>query len=121
MLCNTVGTVLSWGILTMVYLTPSDVTKIPVVVLDLEKNTLTWKSSLVIFVSLIICFLFASFSILKPYVGDIGILSLMYIIFMFGTGLLSAVEFNALNWHTLMLLGNILFYLLYWYIYSNII
>lgn len=37
--------------------------------------------------------------------GDIGIISLCYLAIMFGSGMLTEVDFNSLSWHTLFLVG----------------
>ena len=98
------GTLISWLIIMYIY-PPTNVNKIPVVVIDLESSKITTKSFIVIIVSLITCVMFASFTYFKSIFGGIGIVALSYIVFMYGTGLLSEVDFNSLSWHTLMLLG----------------
>ncbi len=56
-------------------------------------------------VSSIAIILFGTSSLLMNYFGDIGIISLCYIGFMFATGMLTEVDFNSLSWHTLFLVG----------------
>jgi phosphate transporter len=41
----------------------------------------------------------------RDILGDLGIVSLIFVVIMFGSGLLTTVDFNSFNWHTLMLLG----------------
>jgi phosphate transporter len=48
---------------------------------------------------------FASFGLFKPYFGDISTMALLYASFMFGSGILTELDFNSLSWHTLFLLA----------------
>lgn len=87
-------TIVSWSIL--LYLTkPFDVRRIPVVVYDTSaaaQSATSPRSLVVIVASLLVCIAFAGFSVFKPYFGDIGIIALCYIVFMFGSGLLTEVQ-----------------------------
>ncbi len=49
--------------------------------------------------------LFATSSLTSHIFGDIGIIALCFLAVMFGSGLLSEVEFNSMSWHTLFLVG----------------
>lgn len=95
------GTLITWFIINIYY--PVDIPRIPIVVYD--DQPLSTKSMVIIAVSCITCCLFAAFALFKDDLGDIGIVSLCYMVFMYGSGLLTEVDFNSLSWHTLMLLG----------------
>lgn len=103
-----VCTLLSWALLCLLY-HPDDVKAIPIVVYDRENKVNSVRNLTVLLVSLFTMLAFASFSLFKPYFGDIGMVALLYASFMFGTGILTELDFNSLSWHTLFLLagGNI--------------
>lgn len=84
-------TVLSW-LLLLVIVRPDDVKYIPVVVYKHQENILSRKNVIVIGLCATIVFLFATSQFTNPYFGDIGILSLIFIVMMFGTGILSEVN-----------------------------
>lgn len=99
-----VCTLLSWGLLCVVY-GSGDVKAIPIVVYDRENKPFSIRNLTVVIVSLVTMAAFASFSLFKPYFGDIGMVALLYACFMFGTGILTELDFNSLSWHTLFLLA----------------
>lgn len=99
------GTLISWFVITYITHVDNEVKKIPIVVVDLENRLLTTKNLVIMSTSLLTCFLFASFSLFSDYFGDIGVISLCYMGFMFGTGILTEVDFHALRWQSIMLLG----------------
>lgn len=99
MLC----TVLCWLMIVLIE-RPDDVTSIPVIVYD--RNTVIGKRNLaVVGLSLFTIVLFATSSLTENIFGDISIISLCFVAVMFGSGMLSEVDFNSLSWHTLMLVG----------------
>eukprot|EP01034_Spumella_vulgaris_P023241 gene23241-29445_t len=97
-------TVLAWMFL-VVTVRPDDITAIPVIVYERKKKAFGRRNIAVVVLSLLTIVLFASFSALSEVFGDIGIVALCFVVVMFGTGMLSEVDFNALSWHTLFLVG----------------
>ena len=99
------GTLISWCMIAFVTHRDETVNKIPMVLIDLDSDLWTTKNVIIIAVSLTTCVLFACFNLLTDYLGDIGLISLCYMCFMFGSGILTEVDFHALRWQTIMLLG----------------
>jgi phosphate transporter len=80
------------------------VSSIPVIVY--ERSTVIGKRNMTVMaVSLITILLFATSSLTSHIFGDIAIISLCFVALMFGSGMLSEVDFNSLSWHTLILIG----------------
>lgn len=59
----------------------------------------------VMVLSLLTIVLFATSALTSEIFGDIAIISLCFVAVMFGSGMLSEVDFNSLSWHTLILVG----------------
>ena len=95
--------ILAWCFL-MVVINPDDVEKISPIVYE-RVNIFSNRNIVVMLLSLCTVFLFAVSSLIIDEIGDIGIISLVFIATMFGSGILSEVEFNSLSWHTLFLIG----------------
>lgn len=95
---------ISWA-LVILLVQPNDVTVIPIVVYNRTDSPMTLRNITVVSLTVIIVLVFGGFGMLKPYLGDIGIASICFIFIMFGSGLLTEVDFNSLSWHTIMLLG----------------
>jgi phosphate transporter len=96
-------TFICW-LLIIVVETPDDVSSIPVIVY--ERSTVIGKRNMTVMaVSLITILLFATSSLTSHIFGDIAIISLCFVALMFGSGMLSEVDFNSLSWHTLILIG----------------
>jgi hypothetical protein len=89
-------TLLGWGLI-LVLIKPDDVDHIPAVMYK-HSGPITSKRNLtVIALCVSISFLFATSQFTKDYIGDIGILSLAFIVVVFGTGLLSEVHVTTNN------------------------
>ncbi|TDH67603.1 hypothetical protein CCR75_000085 [Bremia lactucae] len=99
----TVGTILCWAFLLWV-MEPSDATYIPQIVYD-QKQTISSLHVVVVSMTLMTIFLWASFSVTSASFGDLGIISMMFMFIMFGTGMLSQFDFNSFSWHILFLIG----------------
>ena len=84
---------------------PDDINVIPVIVYDRSQSKMTKRNTVIIYVCAITILLFASSSALNFVFGDIGIISLCFLTVMFGSGMLTEVDFNSLSWHTLFLVG----------------
>lgn len=97
-------TIFSWVFICLL-LRPDDVRSIPIVIYDRENKPSSTKNLTVLFVSLTTVVVFASFNFFKPFFGDIGMVALLYASFMFGSGMLTELDFNSLSWHTLFLLA----------------
>ena len=97
-------TFLSWVLICLLYRS-DDVKTIPIVVYDRENKPNSLRNLTVVLVSLFTMVCFASFGLVKPYFGDIGMVALLYASFMFGSGILTELDFNSLSWHTLFLLA----------------
>eukprot|EP00599_Poterioochromonas_sp_BG-1_P000069 CAMPEP_0173146114 /NCGR_PEP_ID=MMETSP1105-20130129/8290_1 /TAXON_ID=2985 /ORGANISM="Ochromonas sp., Strain BG-1" /LENGTH=531 /DNA_ID=CAMNT_0014060233 /DNA_START=102 /DNA_END=1697 /DNA_ORIENTATION=+ len=98
-----VCTIVAW-FLIIAMVQPNDVSSIPVIVYE-RGNAFGKKNVTIMILSLITLILFALFQNFQFVFGDISLVSLMYVLFMFGTGILSEVDFNSLSWHTLILVG----------------
>lgn len=98
------STLIAWFLLT-VLMPPSDLKSIPVIVFDSKTNIFTRRNVTVMVLSLITLLFFALFTFIKPIFGDIAMVSLCFVVAMFGSGMLSEVDFNSLSWHTLFLVG----------------
>lgn len=96
-------TVICW-ILIIIVEKPDDVVAIPVIVYE-RSSVIGKKNMAVMFLSLLTIVLFATSALTVDIFGDIAIISLCFVAVMFGTGMLSEVDFNSLSWHTLILVG----------------
>ncbi|KAK1945790.1 putative transporter C3B8.04c [Phytophthora citrophthora] len=99
----TVGTILCWAFLLWV-MDPRDATYIPQIVYD-QKQKISSLHVVVVSMTLLTIFLWASFSVTSATFGDLGIISMMFMFIMFGTGMLSQFDFNSFSWHILFLIG----------------
>ncbi|KAE9049053.1 hypothetical protein PR003_g641 [Phytophthora rubi] len=99
----TVGTILCWLFLLWV-MDPQDATYIPQIVYD-QKQKISSLHVVVVSMTLLTIFLWASFSVTSATFGDLGIISMMFMFIMFGTGMLSQFDFNSFSWHILFLIG----------------
>ncbi len=82
--------VVAWAFLIVV-IKPDDITAIPVIVYQ-RKKSFGRRNTAVVVLSLLTIMLFASFSYLQPYFGDIGIVAMLFVTVMFGSGMLSEVS-----------------------------
>jgi len=87
----TIGVIISW-MLIIAIIKPTDITSIPVIVYDTKSFVLGKRNSLVIGCSALTILLFATSSYTMQIFGDIGIISLCFVGFMFGTGILTEVR-----------------------------
>ncbi|KAG7393226.1 hypothetical protein PHYPSEUDO_011231 [Phytophthora pseudosyringae] len=99
----TVGTIMCWAFLLWV-MDPQDATYIPQIVYD-QKQKISSLHVVVVSMTLLTIFLWASFSVTSATFGDLGIISMMFMFIMFGTGMLSQFDFNSFSWHILFLIG----------------
>ncbi|KAG2781177.1 hypothetical protein PC129_g20389 [Phytophthora cactorum] len=99
----TVGTIMCWAFLLWV-MDPRDATYIPQIVYD-QKQKISSLHVVVVSMTLLTIFLWASFSVTSATFGDLGIISMMFMFIMFGTGMLSQFDFNSFSWHILFLIG----------------
>uniref|UniRef100_M4B2I1 Citrate transporter-like domain-containing protein n=1 Tax=Hyaloperonospora arabidopsidis (strain Emoy2) TaxID=559515 RepID=M4B2I1_HYAAE len=83
---------------------PRDATYIPQIVYD-QKQQISSLHVVVVSMTLLTIFLWASFSVTSATFGDLGIISLMFMFVMFGTGMMSQFDFNSFSWHILFLIG----------------
>ncbi|CAH0482525.1 unnamed protein product [Peronospora belbahrii] len=99
----TVSTIMCWLFLLWV-MDPRDATCIPQIVYD-QKQKISTLHVVVISMTLLTIFLWASFSVTSTTFGDLGIISMIFMFIMFGTGMLSQFDFNSFSWHILFLIG----------------
>ena len=99
----TISTVLAWLFL-LVVLKPDDITSIPIIVYERGK-AFGKRDATVTLLSILTLVMFASFNYFKSFFGDIAIIASLFVTFMYGSGILSDVDFNSLSWHTLFLVG----------------
>ncbi|GMH65095.1 hypothetical protein TrST_g3430 [Triparma strigata] len=96
------GTIFAW-LLIIVMLKPDDVTSIPKIVYEAKEVN---KSAIAICVlSLLTILAWATSSFTKLLFGDLGIISLLFMGIVFGSGILTEIDLNSFAWHTLFLLG----------------
>jgi len=98
-----IGVGCAWGLL-MVIIRPDDVKQIPPIVYD-DKQPLRVADAAIIVLCVSVIAQWSLFSFLKPLYGALGIISLAFMSIVFGSGILTEVDLNSLNWHTLALLG----------------
>ena len=96
-------TLICW-LLIIVVEKPDDVASIPVIVYE-RSSVIGKRNMTVMAISLLTILLFATSSLTSHIFGDIAIISLCFVALMFGSGMLSEVDFNSLSWHTLILIG----------------
>ena len=94
---------LSWVFL-MTVIDPDDVQSISAIVYE-RNNIFSPKNLMVMISSFLTIVMFSISSLIIGEIGDIGVISMIYVATMYGTGILSEVDFNSLSWHTLFLIG----------------
>ncbi|KAJ1432819.1 Sodium:sulfate symporter transmembrane region-domain-containing protein [Ochromonadaceae sp. CCMP2298] len=99
----TVANIIAWLFL-LVVMEPYDIKSIPIIVYE-RGNVLGKKNIAVLVLSLATITTFACFNIVEDIFGDIGIVACIFIGIIFGSGILTEVDFNSLSWHTLFLVG----------------
>lgn len=99
-----VCTLLAWVLIIMI-VAPNDLATIPIIVYEREQPIFGRRNVMVMVLSLMTLIMFALFSVFKDIFGDIAIVALCFVALMFGSGMLSEVDFNSLSWHTLFLVG----------------
>jgi phosphate transporter len=99
LLCTTVA----W-LLIILIVKPYDVKSIPVIVYE-RGNVFDKRNTTVIALSLLTIGMFATSTLTANIFGDIAIISLSFVAIMFGSGMLTEVDFNSMSWHTLFLVG----------------
>lgn len=99
-------TVIAW-LLIIVLIRPDDLSAIPIIVYERSNVVFTKRNVAVMVLSLLTIVLFAVFQLplVRGTFGDIAIIALGFVTLIFGTGMLSEVDFNSLSWHTLFLVG----------------
>ena len=84
------NTLLAWMYLIAV-VRPDDITAIPLIVY--ERGKVLGKRNITVMVtSLLTILLFANFTYVEFFFGEIGIVAAVYVAFMFGSGILSEVR-----------------------------
>lgn len=87
------NTLIAWAYLIMI-VKPDDIQSIPVIVYERGLPVFGKRNITVIASSLLVILLFANFTYVKDMFGEIGIVAAMYVVFMFGSGILSEVSKN---------------------------
>jgi hypothetical protein len=84
------NTLIAWAYLVAV-IRPDDISSIPLIVY--ERGTVLGKRNTTVLVtSLLTILLFANFTYVEFFFGEIGIVAAVYVAFMFGSGILSEVR-----------------------------
>lgn len=83
-------TLVAW-VLIIYFVQPNDISSIPAIVYE-RGNVFSKRNVTVMTLTASTLVLFAMFTYLKPYAGDIGIVSLSFVAIMFGSGMLSEVR-----------------------------
>lgn len=86
-----IGTFISWLVIIHI-LKPNDVKEIPIIVYETSTEVFSRKNIIVMFTSTIAILLLATSSFTKFIFGEIGIISLCFCSFMYGSGLLTEVS-----------------------------
>ena len=97
-------TLMAW-IWLIVVIEPYDIDRIPLVVYEVEQATWSKRNLVVMLLSLLTVILFAFSELLRPIIGDISTISLCFVGTIFGSGMLTEVDFNGLPFHLLFLVG----------------
>lgn len=100
-----ISVLLSWVIIMLAFDT-DDVKEIPLIIHHQMDNLGQKRRVSIVTVSAITIGMFATSNATVDTFGDIGIISLLFLTFIFGSGLLTEVDFNSMNWHTLCLVGS---------------
>ena len=82
-----------------------DVEEIPLIVQTRTSAMGKKRSMTMVAASIVTVVMFATSNVTVNTFGDIGIISLLFLVFMCGTGLLTEADFNSMSWHTLCLIG----------------
>lgn len=83
---------------------PDDIQSIPIIVF--ERYGYGVKRNYVMVLMSVLCvLLFATSNLTTSLFGDIGIIATSFLVIMYGSGMLTEVDFNSLSWHTLILVG----------------
>ena len=96
--------VLCWLLLILSFDT-DDVEEIPLIVQTRTSAMGKKRSMTMVAASIVTVVMFATSNVTVNTFGDIGIISLLFLVFMCGTGLLTEADFNSMSWHTLCLIG----------------
>lgn len=99
----TIGTVLSWLFLLWAF-DPQDCDYIPQIVYDRNQKISTYHI-VVVSSTLVTILAWATFTFTAPEFGDLATISLIFMFFMFGSGMLTQFDFNSFTWHILLLIG----------------
>jgi phosphate transporter len=98
--------VLAAWVLLIYIIKPDDVKTIPIIVYESKESGISNIKKCVILSITVLCIIgFATSSWTNNIFGDVSIISILYMAIMFGTGLLTEIDFNSLSWHTLVLVG----------------
>lgn len=84
------NTVLAWAYL-VIMMRPDDISSIPLIAYERGNAVLGKRNITVIVSSLLTILLFANFTYVEPFLGEIGIVAAIYVVFMFGSGILTEV------------------------------
>ena len=97
-------TLVAW-VMLIVVCKPDDVQRIPVIVYERDQKAFSKRNVVVLCLSFVTVVLFAASSYLKTEIGDISTISLVFVATIFGSGMLTEVDFNGLPFHIIFLLG----------------
>mmetsp|Transcript_2263 Transcript_2263/g.3141 ORF Transcript_2263/g.3141 Transcript_2263/m.3141 type:complete len:781 (-) Transcript_2263:172-2514(-) len=99
------GVIATWVMLILL-LQPRDVLHIPAIINKKKPEPLLTKRNIfVVVTSLATVLLWSTIGVTEVFFGDLGIISLLYMGLMFGSGILTQYDFNSFSWHLLFLLG----------------
>lgn len=98
-----IGVLITW-LLLLIVIKPNDVATIPIIVYEPQRR-IPRKNLAIMFLTFTTIVMFAFSSVLNKYFGDICTISLLFCGVMYGSGMLTDVDFNSLSWHTLFLVG----------------
>jgi anion transporter len=101
--------VICWGMLIYM-MRPNDVIHVPEILHADSDTAFSLNHYVVLIVSAVTVLLWCTFSVTKPFFGDIGVIAMLPLVVFFGTGLLSKQDFNNFSWNLIYLIagGNVL-------------
>eukprot|EP00941_MAST-03F_sp_MAST-3F-sp1_P002607 g2607.t1 len=96
---------IAW-IFIMIVIRPNDLDQIPPLILT-NQQKLSLRDYIALLCSFFTVILWATFAFspIRLLFGDLSIIAMIFIVAMFGAGVLTETDFNSMHWHTLFFLG----------------
>jgi len=72
---------------------------------EADEEAMTWRHWMVVATLLATAGLWCTYQLTQTFFGSIGVIGLIPVVFLFGTGILTTKDFFSLDWNILMLVG----------------